>query len=112
MKDRTSNSRARLTSLLLPVILMAVCVAAFVTCDRRLLPPETDPGLIAAGKDIFEFDTFGDERFWTETLRMHEVISSAGDPTPALSVGLKVDTDSLPPAVVQGIQNGSISLTD
>jgi mono/diheme cytochrome c family protein len=32
------------------------------------------------------------------------------DPTTALSVGLKVDTDSLPPAVVKGIQNGSISL--
>jgi mono/diheme cytochrome c family protein len=42
---------------------------------------------------------------------MHEVISSAVDPTTALSVGLKVDTDSLPPAVVAGIQNGSISLT-
>src|SRR6476469_3120714 len=70
-----------------------------------------DPALIAAGKDIFRFDTFGDETFWTETLRMHEVISSAVDPTTALSVGLKVDTDSLPPAVVQGIQNGTISLT-
>jgi mono/diheme cytochrome c family protein len=33
------------------------------------------------------------------------------DPTTALSVGLKVDTDSLPAAVVAGIQNGSISLT-
>jgi mono/diheme cytochrome c family protein len=42
---------------------------------------------------------------------MHEVIRTAVDPTTALSVGLKVDTDSLPPAVVQGIQNGSISLT-
>src|SRR3954470_3256530 len=112
MKDRRSNFQARLRSLFLSVILMAVFVAALVTCDRRLLPPETDPGLIAAGKDIFEFDTFGDETFWTDTLRMHEVISSAVDPTTALSVGLKVDTDSLPPAVVQGIQNGSISLTD
>src|SRR5256885_6624513 len=41
---------------------------------------------------------------------MHEVITQAVDPTTALSVGLKVDTDSLPPAVVQGIQNGTISL--
>ena len=73
--------------------------------------PPADPALIAAGKDIFRFDTFGDETFWTDTLRMHDVISSAVDPTTVLSVGLKVDTDSLPPAVVQGIQNGSISLT-
>jgi len=70
-----------------------------------------DPTQVARGKDIFRFDTFGDETFWTDTLRMHEVIRSAVDPTTALSVGLKVDTDSLPPAVVQGIQNGSISLT-
>ncbi len=66
--------------------------------------------LVAQGRDIFRFDTFGDESFWTDTLRLHEVIQSGVDPTTALSVGLKVDTDSLPPAVVQGIQNGTISL--
>jgi len=36
---------------------------------------------------------------------------SAVDPTTALSVGLKVDSEALPAAVVQGIQNGSIDLT-
>ena len=41
---------------------------------------------------------------------MHEVISAAVDPVTALSVGLKVDADALPPAVVQGIQNGSVDL--
>jgi hypothetical protein len=79
--------------------------------DGTTDPSQDDPALIASGKDIFRFETFGDETFWTDTLRIHEVISSAVDPTTALSVGLKVDTDSLPPAVVQGIQNGSISLT-
>lgn len=72
----------------------------------------SSPQLVAQGKSIFRFDTFGDETFWTDTLRMHEVIQSAVDPTTALSVGLKVDTDSLPAAVVQGIQNGTISLTN
>jgi cytochrome c5 len=42
---------------------------------------------------------------------MHEVISAAVDPTTALAVGLKVDAEALPPAVVKGIQDGSISLT-
>lgn len=74
-------------------------------------PEPPDPVLAAAGKDIFRFDTFGNETFWTDTLRLHVVIQSAVDPTTALSVGLKVDTDSLPPSVVQGIQNGTISLT-
>jgi mono/diheme cytochrome c family protein len=48
---------------------------------------------------------------WTDTLRMHEVISAAVDPVTALSVGLKVDADALPAAVVDGIRNGSIDLT-
>jgi len=66
--------------------------------------------LVAQGKQIFRFDTFGDEEKWTDTLRMHEVISAAVDPVTALSVGLKVDAEALPAAVVQGIQNGSIDL--
>jgi mono/diheme cytochrome c family protein len=86
-------------------------VALAVACNQSTGLSQDDPALIAQGKDIFRFDTFGDETFWTDTLRMHEVIRSAVDPTTALSVGLKVDTDSLPPAVVAGIQNGSISLT-
>jgi mono/diheme cytochrome c family protein len=68
--------------------------------------------LVAEGKQIFRFDTFGDEAKWTDALRIHEAISSAVDPTTALSVGLKVDAEALPPSVVAGIQNGSISLTD
>ena len=72
-------------------------------------PP--DPGLADRGKQIFRFETFGDETKWTDQLHMNQVIASAVDPTTALAVGLKVDADALPPAVVQGIQNGSISLT-
>lgn len=67
--------------------------------------------LVAQGQQIFRFDTFGDEIFWTDTLKMNEVISAAVDPSTALSVGLKVDAEALPAAVVEGIQSGSISLT-
>jgi cytochrome c2 len=55
----------------------------------------------ASGKEIFRFDTFGNEKFWTDTLRMHEVIAKAVDPTTALSVGLKVDADALPPGILK-----------
>jgi hypothetical protein len=75
-------------------------------------PEPPDPTLVVQGKDIFRFDTYGDETFWTDTLRMHEVIQAAVDPTTALAVGLKVDAEALPPEVVQGIQSGAISLTD
>ena len=69
-----------------------------------------DPAVVAEGKQIFRFDTFGDESQWTDALRMHEVIRTVVDPTTALSVGLKVDAEALPAAVVQGIQNGSVDL--
>jgi mono/diheme cytochrome c family protein len=72
---------------------------------------DDDAAQVAEGQQIFRFDTFGDEIFWTDKLRMHEVIRTAVDPTTALSVGLKVDADALPQAVVDGIKNGSISLT-
>ena len=66
---------------------------------------------VAEGKQTFRYETFGDETKWTDTLHLDQVISTV-DPTTALSVGLKVDSEALPPAVVNGIQNGSISLTD
>jgi mono/diheme cytochrome c family protein len=88
--------------------------ALIVACsDNGPAGPEPpDPALVAAGKEIFRFDTYGDETFWTDTLRIHEVIQTAVDPTTALSVGLKVDAEALPAEVVQGIQSGAISLTD
>lgn len=71
----------------------------------------TDPAMLAQGKQTFRHDTFGDETQWTDALRMHEVIRTAVDPATAVAVGLKVDSEALPPAVVQGITDGSISLT-
>src|SRR3954471_22452446 len=71
--------------------------------------PTVDPALAAMGKDIFRFDTFGDETFWTDTLHMDQVIATV-DPTTALMLGLKVDAEALPPAVVAGVQDKSISL--
>lgn len=110
---RYANIRSRTRSVVISSVLVSCSVVGLAAaCNETTAPsPDDDPALIAQGKDIFRFDTFGDETFWTDTLRMHEVISSAVDPTTALSVGLRVDTDSLPPAVVQGIQDGSISLT-
>ena len=53
------------------------------------------------GQQIFRFDTFDDETFSTDTLRMHEVIQTAVSPQTALSVGLKVDADALPPGTLE-----------
>ncbi|HLW33170.1 MAG: hypothetical protein WBA61_04950 [Aequorivita sp.] len=75
------------------------------------LPP-LDPQLVAEGKDIFRFDTFGDETFWTDVLQMNQVIETAVSPNTALAVGLKVDAGALPPEVVTAIQNGEVNLDD
>ena len=61
------------------------------------------------GQDIFRFDTFGDEQLWTDTLRMHEVIPKV-DPATALAVGLKVDVEALPSAVITALENGDVDL--
>jgi mono/diheme cytochrome c family protein len=70
------------------------------------------PALIQEGRKIFRYDTFGDETFWTDTLRMHEVIRTGVSPNTALSVGLKVDADALPAEVKAGILNETIDLDE
>ena len=73
-------------------------------------PEPLNPTLVAQGKQIFRFDTYGDEVFWTDTLRMHQVIQSGVSPAVALQVGLKVDADTLPAAVKAALQAGQINL--
>jgi len=76
--------------------------------------------LFAEGKKTFRFDTFGDEVFWTDTLKLHQAIEGAKlggvgpgvSPKTALSVGLKVDAEALPKAVVEGIKAGKVDLDD
>ncbi len=58
------------------------------------------PAVAVNGQDVFRHDTFGDEAFWTGTLKMNEVVEKSVDPTTALSVGLKVDADALPPGTL------------
>jgi hypothetical protein len=87
------------------VVLVTACggSAGDTTADQA--------ALVEQGRQTFRYETFGDEAKWTDALRMHEVISAAVDPVTALSVGLKVDAQALPAAVVDGIRNGSIDLT-
>ena len=93
-----------------PTMLAATIMLAACGSDDPKPPEPLDPELVKQGREVFRFDTFGDEAQWTDTLRMHQVIETAVDPVTALSVGLKVDAEALPPAVVQGIKDGSIDL--
>lgn len=85
--------------------LLAVLVGALAlgspACDDDDGSNGTSATDIQNGRDIFRNDTFGDERHWTDRLQMHTVIESAVDPVTALSVGLKVDSEALPPGTLE-----------
>jgi hypothetical protein len=76
--------------------------------------------LVEQGRNIFRNDTFGDQDFWGGTLELHRAIEGAAhggvgpgvSPATALAVGLKVDQDALPAALVQQIQAGKVDLND
>src|SRR6187401_3066542 len=82
--------------------------------------PVLDPALVAQGKDIFRFDAFGDEGFWTDVLHIDKAILGEANggfgpgvsPATALAVGLKVDAEALPPSLVASINAGAVDLND
>lgn len=107
---RRRPRRHWITLLGLGATAMGAVLVAMAACDDGPTEPSLNAALVAEGKTIFRFDTFGDETFWTDTLRLHEVIRSSVSPTTALSVGLKVDADTLPADVKAGIQSGAVDL--
>src|SRR4051812_13758384 len=84
-----------------PGTLLGAAFLASVSACGDNGPDEATPQQLAQGQQTFRFDTYGDETFWTDTLRMHEVISSGVSPATALSVGLKVDADAVPPGTLE-----------
>ncbi|HJV81861.1 hypothetical protein [Noviherbaspirillum sp.] len=75
---------------------------------------------LADGRQIFRFDTFGDEAFWGDTLRLHQALAGEKNggvgpgvsPRTALAVGLKVDADALPEDLKEKIRGGQVNLDD
>jgi hypothetical protein len=87
-------------------IIYALTLALVITARPASSAKELD------GKLIFRFDTFGDEQLWTTVLRMHEVIPTSVSPQTALAVGLKVDVEALPPALIAALGAKQVDLTD
>ena len=53
-------------------------------------------GNATAGRDVFRFELFGTERFWTDAVRLQQGFVAAGvTPVQALQMGLSVDSDML-----------------
>jgi hypothetical protein len=76
--------------------------------------------LLADGKRIFRFDTFGSEDFWGGKLKLHRAIQGqrlggvgAGvSPKQALDLGLKVDMEAVPKNVAAAIKAGKVDMND
>ena len=75
-------------------ILVALVAGASLSCRQF---PDVRPSndLERQGREIFRYDTFGDEQFWTDTARLHEIVQQKIQPLEALGLGLKVDMDRL-----------------
>ena len=89
----------------------AASLLIVVSCGHDAEPTAPSGPVADEGKQIFRFETFGDETFWTDTLRLHEIVQNLPAAT-ALAVGLKVDADTLPPDVLHAIQAGQVDLND
>jgi mono/diheme cytochrome c family protein len=76
--------------------------------------------MLDLGRQIFRFDTFGDQAFWGDQLRLHQAIQGERfggvgpgvSPRTALGVGLKVDVDALPGNLRVAIRRGQVDLDD
>jgi mono/diheme cytochrome c family protein len=111
-----------------PVVLLIVVGITSLTLDHKAHAQQqpSDPiannaqQMLAEGKQIFRYDTFGDEAFWGDTLKLHQAVAGAKlggvgpgvSPATALAVGLKVDVDALPQAVIDGLKQGKVDLTN
>src|SRR3954471_16075694 len=75
------------------------------------LEPRTQAAL-EAGRKTFRFETFGDQAFWGDQLKLHQAIEGQAhggvgpglSPTMALTVGLKVDAEAIPAGVAANIK--------
>jgi hypothetical protein len=90
----------------------------FTGFDRQILA-NLDRSFLQ-GRRIFRHDTFGDEAFWGDTLKLHQAVQGqrfggvGGGLTPrmALAFGLKVDLGALPGSLQSDLRHGRVDLDD
>ena len=135
--NRSGESQGRLSQrekllIKMIILLVGVSVAMIYSLDRGRAQradkesafdrqiSENSRRMFEEGKEIFRYDTFGDEVYWTDKLKLHQAIQGSKfggvgpgvSPETALAVGLKVDMDALPADLVEKIKKGEVNLDD
>lgn len=82
------------------ILLSLFSLLVLSACDDDPSGPAPEPTDTRA---VFRHDTFGSEAFWTGELGMDEVIATSVSPLTALAVGLKVDSEVLPPGILEQV---------
>jgi len=112
----------------LAALLLAILGMATMMLNPKVAAqtPPPDPimdnaqRMLNEGKTTFRFETFGDEAFWGDTIKLHQAVAGSKlggvgpgvSPKTALSVGLKVDVDALPPSIITGLKQSQVNLDD
>ena len=79
---------------------------------------KTANALFREGRNVFRYDTFGDQGFWSGALGLDKAIEGAKlggvgagvSPKTALALGLKVDSAALPASLVTALKAGKVDL--
>ncbi len=89
------------------IILLGASSLALTNCngkddDNKLQNKFVHPtGNAVSGQEVFRFETFGNEGFWTRVVQLPQGIKAAHiTPLMALETGLSVDIDKVPTALV------------
>lgn len=62
--------------------------------------PAPQQGNARSGRDVFRFETFGSEGFWTDAVRMPQgMVEAQLTPVQAMQAGVNVDVDAVPAAL-------------
>src|SRR5688500_15261944 len=89
-------ARWKAVMLLVAGIIVALVVVLLIRVSRHPFPESIlASDLERQGREVFRDDTFGDEQFWTDSARLHDVVDEQIQPIEALRLGLKVDVDRL-----------------
>jgi hypothetical protein len=105
------------------VLVAGIVVNGTLSAVTRTSGPQAtnpDLSLVTKGRQIFRYDTFGDQAFWGGALQLHKAVEGAKNggvgpgvsPKTALSVGLKVDAAKIPKKVAGAIKAGKVNLND